>query len=441
MNEPKQSLGDRVHDTLKQHTDRLTSGVLLFYGFSLILFAFAVDTPLQIWQGMVQIVISPCGLITDYMEFAGIGAAFVNAGLVTISAVMLARWCWAPFGGMLIAGVFMSGGFAFFGKNIANIWPIILGVWLHCRRKGEPFSKHLHLAFFGTALGPLVSEMPRVFAAQGPLVGILAATVVGAAAGYILVPVSSHTFKFHRGYNLYNAGFACGLIATVAVSILRSFGYDPLTMFYWGSAHTGLLSVYLLLFFVLLGATGWWLDDSAWEDLCYITKHSGQQADFIALAGFPGTMVNMSLIGICSTFYIIGIGGQLNGPTAGCILAIAGFGAAGINLRNTLYIVLGVVLGSFVKIWSLTDPAVQLSVLLCTGLAPLAGRYGLFVGVLAGFIHSSVVMNVGNLYGALNLYNNGFSTGLVAAFLAPLISDVFRAREDPAPPRQENPPV
>lgn len=437
MDHTGKSWGERAHDYLKEHTHRLISGILFFYGFSFILFGFLVDTPQNIWGGMWQIISSPCGLITDYMEFAGIGAAFVNAGLVTISAVMMARKSHAVFGGALIAGVFISGGFAFFGKNIANVWPIYLGVWLHCRYKKEPFAKHLPLALFGTALGPLVSEMLLVFDWAGPLGGILGAVAVGAAAGFVLVPLSSHTYQFHRGYNLYNAGFATGLIATVAVSILRSFDYAPKPMGYWGRQYTGMLGFYLVLFFLALIATGWWLDDRAGRDLRYITAHSGQGADYIALVGFPGTLINMGLIGLAATFYILLIGGDLNGPTAGCILSIAGFGAAGLNLRNCLYTVLGVVLGSFVKVWNLTDPAVQLSVLLCTGLAPMAGRYGPLVGILAGFIHSSVVLNVGTLYSALNLYNNGFSTGLVAAFLAPLVTDTCKARVDPPPPARE----
>lgn len=417
-------LNDRVHSYMKQNREQFTARVVLLFGLSLILFGFCMDTPENIYHGFITIMVSPCGLITDYIALAGIGAAFLNAGLVTITAMLMATYFKAPYTGMLIASIFMSGGFALFGKNILNIWPIYLGVFLYSRYKGEPFGKHLHLAFFGTALGPLVSEVAMIFSDYHPIIRILAAAVVGTACGFILPPVSTHTYKFHKGYNLFNAGFATGLIATVFVSIMRSFGYTPIKMFYWSTEYTNLLAAYLIALFVILIVVGFWLDRCAIKDLKYITRHSGQGADYIGTLGFPGTMINMGLIGLFFTFYLLAIGGAINGPTAGCILSIAGFGAAGVNLRNTLFIVLGVIFGSFVKVWNLTDPAVQLSVLLCTGLAPLAGKYGLFYGMLSGFIHSSVVLNVGTLYSSLNLYNNGFSTGLVAAFLAPLLPEL-----------------
>ncbi|HNZ54374.1 MAG TPA: DUF1576 domain-containing protein, partial [bacterium] len=53
--------------------------------------------------------------------------------------------------------------------------------------------------------------------------------------------------------------------------------------------------------------------------------------------------------------------------------------------------------------------------------------YGPLAGIAAGFFHLSIVMNVIALHGGINLYNNGFSGGFVAAFLVPLI-DALRKR-------------
>ena len=65
-----------------------------------------------------------------------------------------------------------------------------------------------------------------------------------------------------------------------------------------------------------------------------------------------------------------------------------------------------------------------LAALFCTGLAPIAGQFGWKWGVVAGMLHASVVLNVGFLQGWLNLYNNGFSAGLVCIVLVPLIEAV-----------------
>jgi hypothetical protein len=57
-------------------------------------------------------------------------------------------------------------------------------------------------------------------------------------------------------------------------------------------------------------------------------------------------------------------------------------------------------------------------------LAPIAGEYGFLAGILAGVLHMSLVTNIGFLHAGMNLYNNGFSGGFVAAFLVPLLEMV-----------------
>ena len=51
--------------------------------------------------------------------------------------------------------------------------------------------------------------------------------------------------------------------------------------------------------------------------------------------------------------------------------------------------------------------------------------YGIIPGVIAGGLHLALVMNIGIIHGGINLYNNGFSGGLVAGFLVPII-DAFK---------------
>ena len=58
-----------------------------------------------------------------------------------------------------------------------------------------------------------------------------------------------------------------------------------------------------------------------------------------------------------------------------------------------------------------------------------AGQFGWKWGIAAGVIHASVVLNTGFLHGGLNLYNNGFSAGLVCIVLVPLIEALRRDRE------------
>ncbi|MGE4284849.1 MAG: DUF1576 domain-containing protein, partial [Clostridia bacterium] len=99
------------------------------------------------------------------------------------------------------------------------------------------------------------------------------------------------------------------------------------------------------------------------------------------------------------------------------------------HAKNITPILLGVLAGSISKLWDISDPAIQLAALFGTTLAPISGEFGWKYGILAGFIHSSVVLNVGTIHEGLNLYNNGFAGGLVAAFLVPII-EAFRKEEN-----------
>ena len=61
--------------------------------------------------------------------------------------------------------------------------------------------------------------------------------------------------------------------------------------------------------------------------------------------------------------------------------------------------------------------------------------------MLAGFLHSSVVLYTGAPVAGMNLYNNGFSGGLVAIVLFPLIMDVLRHRRPFLPDRDYFDPI
>ena len=54
----------------------------------------------------------------------------------------------------------------------------------------------------------------------------------------------------------------------------------------------------------------------------------------------------------------------------------------------------------------------------------MAGEFGAVAGIIAGFLHSSVALNVGIVYGGMNLYNNGYAGGIVAVFMVPVVQPI-----------------
>ena len=437
----------RVNQTdnkqLLSQTSECTRGYFILFGISLLFVAFGLTngTLPSILAGFSRIISSTNILITDYVALGGIGTAFVNAGLLMLASVGLLSLLRAPLRGITFAAVFLMGSFGLFGKNVYNVWPILFGTWLFARLKREPFTEHVYTALFATSLAPIVTEFAFVLhlpQRTGALLGIL----VGICVGLVAPPLAGHLKNVHKGFSLYNIGFTAGIIGTVFVSLLKSYGYQTGFNLFWSSGNNAQFGAFLCLLFVFFVALGFWMNPHPIEGLRAIFRESGQSsADFVALGGLGAALINMGLNGLVATGYVLLVGGPLNGPTIGGILTIAGFGACGKHIKNVIPVLLGVVFGSMTKVWNIDDPAVLLAALFGTSLAPIAGHYGWFWGIVAGFLNSSVALCSGVLHGGMNLYNTGFSAGIVAAFLVPLLEALPKRarRASEAPPNEQVP--
>lgn len=403
-------------------SDRFILSTVAGLAAAFALFGLLVDGPRAALQGLVIIQLVRDTLVTDYIGVGGKGAAFLNAGLLTLLACGFYWRCEARMTGGAVAALLLVLGFALFGKNLLNIWPIVGGVWLYCRLKGESFGAHLNTAFFGCALAPVVSEI--LFSTTlPPVVTVPLALATGIGMGLVLVPVAGQLFKAHGGLSLYNMGFAAGILGTLVVALYRSYGFVPAPVFIWTSGNNLLLGTFLFALFAALTALGLWHDRGAVRRFGEILRMSGQApADFIGAAGFGATLVNMGVSGAIGTLYLIVIGGDLNGPTIGALMTIVGFAAAGKHPANFVPVMVGIFIGTLAKPWNAHDPSLQLAALFGTTLAPIAGRFGWHWGIVAGFIHSSAALAVGDLHGGLVLYNNGFAAGLVASVLGPVVA-------------------
>ena len=60
---------------------------LLCFAAFLAVFGIVLGEPAQILPGLVKIILTEDALITDYVEIAGVGAAFVNSALVTAISI------------------------------------------------------------------------------------------------------------------------------------------------------------------------------------------------------------------------------------------------------------------------------------------------------------------------------------------------------------------
>jgi len=402
--------------------DAVKFRILAAYSLVLILLGLLLGDSTEMFSGMLAVLQSPSILLTDYMVVGGIGAALVNSGLVALIGLAVVAISKASISGGVIAAIFTMAGFALFGKNIVNVWPIFLGVYLFAMVKREPFKKFIAPALFGTTLAPMVSQLAVGFDFI-PAVGLALGVGFGTIAGFILPPLAAHCLTFHKGYNIYNVGVTGGIAGAVFMSLFRGYGLQNKATLIWGEGFNQTLVPIFIAYFASLVLLGLWLDASSFKQLGKLVSHTGVvPSDFTSLNGVGATFVNMGLVGLMGIGYIMLFGAELNGPTLGGVLTMVGFGAFGKHIKNIAPIMLGVYLGTVVQTWSPSDPGAVLAALFGTTLAPIAGKFGIIAGVVAGFIHLSVVMNVGFLHGGMNLYNNGFAGGIVAAVMVSVLA-------------------
>ena len=224
-------------------------------GWLFILLAFCFDTPLDIWHGMLKIFTSSANLLTDYMALANAGAALVNVGLMTHVSILILRLNKLPVSGSIVAAVFTMIGFSFFGKNLFNTMPIILGVYLYAASTRQPFGEYVLHSMFGTALSPLVSEVSFNLGIPFPF-GVLLGIAGGLAAGFAIAPLSMWFLQFHKGLTLYNIGFTAGIIGMFFMAVLRGFNIDVYGVSILSEGHNLPFSILLYSIFAVLLVLG-----------------------------------------------------------------------------------------------------------------------------------------------------------------------------------------
>ena len=374
-----------------------------------ILVGFFLQSPGEILQGIFTIIREPDFLITDYFIIGGVGAAFVNAGILTLVSIGIVYVLGMDFDGHTITSACLMFGFSRYHRTSV--------------------SRYIYIGYYGTSLSPIITQVMQMWELPIPVrMGLCILT--GTVIGFVLPPLCTHVHYSHKGYSLYNVGFAGGIIATVIVSMFKSFGITIESRLIWSEGNNGM---FLALLFVLFGGMILYGVLSGKKEAVRgyrnILKCYGLGGtDYYKTEGGSATLINMGVNGLASMIILVALGGELNGPTIGSIFTVVGFSATGKHLRNILPVMAGVCLASVAKNWSITDPSAQLALLLSTTLAPIAGEFGILAGVLAGFLHSSVALNVGIVYGGMNLYNNGFAGGIVAIFLVPVIQSVMDRR-------------
>lgn len=400
---------------------------MLFFSLiaaALLLAGFLTQPADQLFQGLYRINTSPSQLFVDFVAIGGFGAALVNLSTIILLELFIIKLSKARMTGTLLAAILTTMGFGLFGTSLFNMIPIILGVAIYARLEKLPFNTLLLQALLGSAIGPIINYFAFEIGID-PWLAFSSALLIGILIGMIIPPLSSAFLRFHQGYNLYNLGFTAGVIGLFAVGIMRYFDLKVEALSIYDTQHHLHLTLFALFFYLSLLLFGLILNGWKLKDYPKLLGNSGRLlADFVLLYGSGLTFFNMGLMGFLTLGFVVLLRGPINGPIIGASLTVAGFAAMGKHPRNTLPVIAGSSLAAILH-GDIQSTSAIVPILFSTTVAPLTGQFGIPVGILAGYLHMAIVSQVFPLHAGLNLYNNGFSGGFVAAFLVPLI-DAFR---------------
>lgn len=411
---------------LGKNSNAQVTRIVFFLPFLFFITSFILDTPSNLFNGLLLIFTSSARFPTDYFSLAGPGAAFLSASLILFFFAIMMKILKANMGGVAIAAQFMSAGFAFNGKNLANFLPLFIGVFLYSLIHKEKFKNYIFIAMFACCMSPIVSEIycneTLEIALRIPL-----SILIGIVVGFITAALAVFTNNVHRGYNLYNVGFAAGLAGFAVVSILKEVGivFQAGNMWYEESNTFQLIYVGVIcLLFILFGIL---LDKNNFIEGIKISKESGRAvSDYIVKKGVGPTLVNMGLTGILTIIFLLAVQAKLSGGNLmAAIFSVIGFAAFGKNIRNTSFIYLGALVASWLGWFDVSSSLLAFCTLLGTSLSPIGGQFGIIWGVVSIWLHLCLVTKTAPLHGWMLLYNNGFSAGFVALILVPIIESVI----------------
>ena len=457
--------------TILTETDKMriqTQRQIRLYTLFISLF-FLISVPIAVlytqewdfFDNLRRILTSPSKLVTDYFALGGLGSTLFNAAVCGLLVTLIIYMSKVKANSTTLAGYMLVVAHCFYGLNFLNMWPPFFGVLLYCIVMKKKLSENIHVAFFATALAPFVSEVlfrysvgnydPAVTRINW--VGLTIAVVCGIAVGFIVLPLLPGTTAMHRGYNMYKAGLAIGMLGifiyafmynTLGIETPDAVKIENESYYAMPYAYRGFMNVFLISLFAITFLMGFLLSNKNIKKYRNLLKCTGYGIDFTDKFGMPICMVNIAVYGmvILTYFNLVFIlpeifpflpeGVGLTGPTVGVVFAALTFAADGQHPRNVFPIMVGYVLLSVTVVlicmvsgldvpWTLSTQAYINGLAFATGLCPLAGKYGFKYGVIAGFLSATICTVTASMHGGFVLYNGGFTAGLCALVLIPLL--------------------
>ena len=412
------------------------------------------------WQNLLDIFTGPSKLVTDYFSLGCLASTFFNAGICGIACNIMIFFSQTKAKASTLAAYLLVIAHCFYGLNFVNMWPPFIGVVVYCITTKRPIRKNLTVAMFSTALAPFISDFIFFYplgnstrVGNVSIVGIILSLAFGIISGFLIPALLEGTYSMHKGFNMYGAGLAIGLMGIFVYCFLyRTLGIEPHNTTFnpndsyleSGSLYYVFMNVFFSVIFLIALILGFCLNGWSFRNYKKLLSCSGYGLDFSDKFGMPLCFINFGVYGFCILLYLNAIfflpnllpflpdGVVFTGPTAGIVFAALTFSADGQHPRNVAPIALGYTILFFIVCivcslfnidipWTLSTQAYINGLAFATGLCPIAGVYGFKYGVIAGLVSAIICTSTSSMHGGFVLYNGGFNAGLTALLLVPVL--------------------
>ena len=466
----KEFIMPQTEETLRLTEKRTRENSIAFkYFITFLNLSFFIATPIAMavtgvrgalfWSNLWDIFTGPSKLVTDYFSLGCLASTLFNAALCGLACTLIITISRARANSTTFAAYVLVIAHCFYGLNFINMWPPFIGVLIYCWIKKISCRDNLHIAMFSTALAPFISDFLFFYPPGNSLrigglsvLGLVLSIAFGVVAGFLVPALLPGMSAMHRGYSMYKAGLAIGILGIFVYCFMyKNFGVTPhdtgfdANLGYETFGHT--YYIFMNAFFVAIFSValilGFFLNGRSFHNYRRLIDCSGYGMDFADKFGMPLCLINFGVYGFCILAYLNVIfwlptvfpflpeGVGFTGPTVGVTFAALTFSADGQHPKNVAPIALGysilfalvcaVCLIAGEKIpWTLSTQAYINGLAFATGLCPIAGSYGFKYGVIAGLVSAIICTSTAAMHGGFVLYNGGFNAGLAAIILIPI---------------------
>lgn len=423
-----------------EYYNRIT---VLILGLILIFIGLFYTTDLvELTEGIYNIFVHHHQIDSNLLSVAGnTGSLWVNSGLIMIS-------CWLTYflGGSKMKGIDIAAaiqifGFSFYSLSLIAVWPSFFGAQLEAKVNKKAMADNLAVAWFTTAVSPIVSTFIFHFSGftPGSPLAVITAFTIGFVLGFISSMLAGYMKVLHKGRLLFNMGFTTGIVAWFFYNFVKYIGLEigpldeiPVPEYDWRPYFTFMS---IALYFIVMGAI---YDKGLTKYFNTLFWTSTDGGDYCADYSKGSAWINVGVVSMVALTLVAIVvpHGQLEDGTLAGVFTAGGFAAFGVTLRSwlpmyfTAYItsftlggIEGLItqndflMGANQKLTSLGSISASMHI---AGSSPVVKRDGLLPAVIVTVLH---VMNTGNtsvLTGWMHSYNNGFSQGIVLVLFYPV---------------------